>query len=212
MMKALCLFISLVSFINTFSQPKRSWTRKGYEPGYIITNNNDTLYGYLKDRTSLPFGKLYNNVRVKSHERGLTGGYSPYEINKYCINNQCFISMWYKEESFFLNFDYYALEGEGEKRFMKVIVDGYLSLYHKEYIDGEDGYVSYIPYFKREDEYVLQRATQGILGLKKKQLSLYFKDCPSLIEKMNNNEFTTSLELVNYYNQWIEDNHRLSPD
>ena len=203
-----CLFI----FCNAYAQPKKSWVKKGYKPGFIITNEQDTLHGYLKDRTTPPFMKLYKNVRMKSHDRGVSGGYSPNEISGYCIKGHCFKSMWYHEESFFFNTTYYSLEGEGEKIFMRIIIDGYLSLYHKEYLDADNNYLQYISFFKRKDEYRLQRATQGILGLKKKQLSLYFKDCPSLIEKMNNNEFTTSLELVNYYNQWIEDKHRLNPD
>ncbi len=212
MVKYFYFIFCLVIFCNAYGQPKKSWVKKGYKSGYIIRNEQDTLYGYLKDRTSPPFIKIYKNVRMKSYERGVTGGYSPYEISGYCLSGECYTSMWYNEESFFFNTSFYSLEGEGEKVFMKVIVDDYLSLFHKEYTDEDNGYVNYISFFKREDEYEFQRASQGILGLKKKQLTLYFKDCPLLIEKMNKNEFTTPHELVNYYNQWIKDNHRLSSD
>ncbi len=202
MLKSTFIFFFAFLCINAYSQtePRNAWLRKGYQAGYIITSEGDTLYGYLKDRTPPPFGKRYGNVRVKSYERGITGGYSPYEISQYCIKGDCFKSMWYHEESFFFNVSYYSLEGEGEKIFMKVIVDDYLSLYYKEYIDEDNSYVQYIPFFKREDEYHLQRATQGLLGLKKKQLSLYFKDCPELVSLIQEHKITSPTAVASYYN------------
>ena len=50
------------------------------------------------------------------------------------------------------------------------------------------------------DEPSFVRVTQGILGLKKKRLTEYFRDCPELIYKIENGELKDPVEIANFYN------------
>lgn len=50
------------------------------------------------------------------------------------------------------------------------------------------------------------RATQGIFGLKKKLLSNYFKECPELVEKINNKKMKSVEDVLTFYNTWYEEN------
>jgi len=43
------------------------------------------------------------------------------------------------------------------------------------------------------------RATQSILGLKKKLLSEYFDNCPALVEKINEPEIRTPEDVLMYH-------------
>ena len=87
-----------------------------------------------------------------------------------------------------------------------MIVTGYLSYYHWEYIDAESGYTDYVDLYKRKNDLYFVKVTQGILGLKKKSLKEYFQDCPTLAAKSGNREIKSPIEVVNYYNSWNEEN------
>ena len=197
----LLVFIFFIS-LPGYGQREQRWLRKGYQPGYIITHKDDTSHGYLMDRTSPPFMKLFGKVRLKSNTRGLSGRFGPYQIKKYCISNQCYVSIWLDKETFFFRENYFSIEGRGRKVFLKVIFDDYLSLYHLEYLDQESSTVHYTDFFKRDDETSMVRVTQGIFGLKKKLLSEYFNDYPLLVEKINNKEITDPVEVAAFYNRW----------
>jgi hypothetical protein len=93
---------------------------------------------------------------------------------------------------------------QGRKVFLKVISNNSaLHYYHLEQVDGDNGFVDYVPLFKKQNSNELVRVTQGILGLKKKRLSEYFSDCPELVEKINNGELKTPTEILNFYNDWV---------
>lgn len=169
-----------------------------YEPGYIILNNNDTIYGNIKDRTD---DKLFNKIRFRQ-ENKKTDRYSAYDIKGYKKGIYSFESLWYKEETEFLRFHYFNRGGYGEKVFLKVLVKGELSCYAKEYIQDDNFYLDYFELFKRDGENKFERATQGLFGLKKKRLTRYFFDCPNLVKKINNNSIKNPLDVVTYYNEF----------
>ena len=167
-----------------------------YEPGYIILNNNDTIYGSIRDRTDY---KLFDKIRFRQENRK-TKRYSAYDIKGYKKGIYSFESLWYKEESEFFRFAYLNRKGYGKKVFLKVLVKGELSCYAKEYVDDDNFYFDYFELFKQNGENKFQRATQGMFGLKKKRLTRYFFDCPNLVNKINNNSIKSPLDVVTYYN------------
>jgi len=167
-----------------------------YEPGYIILNNNDTIYGSIRDRTDY---KLFDKIRFRQENRK-TKRYSAYDIKGYKKGIYSFESLWYKEESEFFRFDYLNRKGYGKKVFLKVLVKGELSCYAKEYVDDDNFYFDYFELFKQNGENKFERATQGMFGLKKKRLTRYFFDCPNLVNKINNNSIKSPLDVVTYYN------------
>ena len=179
--------------------------QKDYQTGYIITNNNDTLTGKVKDRKSPPFGKLYKKIHFKRN-KGFKRKYNPQQIIAYKQGDNQFESLWIDISQNIFKQKYTSVPDFGEKSFLKVIVKGYLTYYHWEFQDYESEYIDEISLYKRMDEPYFARVTQGIFGLKKKRLAEYFQDCPELINKIENGELRNPVEIAIFYNNWKEYN------
>ena len=170
-----------------------------YEPGYVILNNNDTIYGQIRDRKE---NDLFDKIRLRQENKKVKR-YSAYDIKGYKKGLESFESLWYKEETEFFRLDYYSRENYGKKVFLKVVLKGDLiSCYAKEYFVDDNDYLDYFELFKREGETRFERATQGLFGLKKKRLAHYFDDCLDLVNKINNNSIKYPLDVVSFYNQF----------
>lgn len=174
---------------------------QAFEPGYVVLNSNDTLHGYVKDRND---GALFKKIRFKD-KRGKVRRYSAEHLLGYKAGISIYESLWYAEESQFFRFDYYSKPGYGKKTFLKVLIKGTLSCYAREFIDDDNDFLDQFELFLRNGDTTMQRATQGIFGLKKKRLTNYFWDCPSLIEKIKNLSITKPLDVVTYYNTFCGD-------
>jgi hypothetical protein len=174
----------------------------GFAPGFIVKNNGDTLRGAIIDRSTPPYEKKYKKIRSKGS--GIVSGrYSARKIEKYCIGGDCYQSLWMYSQQKFVKETHISQHGKGDKVFMKVVVDGYLSLLYYEFNDAESHKIDYIPFFKRKDEAELIRVTQGIFGLKKQLLSRYFADCPDLVVKIEKGEIKSPGEIAEYYNSIV---------
>lgn len=196
--------INFFVFLFVFVCPFFVVAQKGYEPGYIITNSNDTIKGFVKDRKPPPFGKLYPKIHFKnSHQKRK---YSPNQILGYKQGDRAFESLALQSNGYLINENYIINPDIDEKQFLKVDLRGYLTLYQMEITDPDSDYIDQIPLFKRSDENFLQRVTQGMFGLKKGKLMAYFEDCPVLFDKIENNELKTPLEIATFYNAWKTEN------
>lgn len=197
--------ITLISFICLlFSLSVHA--QKGYEIGYIITNSNDMLVGLVKDRKQPPFGELYKKVFFKKKHKKKK--YRPNQIIAYKQGVREFESVWIDVSSHLINEKYTSVSNRGEKEFLKVIEKGYLTYYQREFEDSESDYIDYIDLFKRENENFLIRVTQGVFGLRKKSLIAYFSDCTALVNKIENNELKTPIEITRFYNSWKLNLHK----
>lgn len=174
--------------------------QKDYEKGFVITNSNDTLVGLVKDRKQPPFGKLYKKVYFKKKHKKKKHG--PNQIIAYKQGEREFESMWIDVSSHLINEKYTSSPNRGEKEFLKVIEKGYLTYYQREFEYSDSDYIDQISLFKRADENSFVRVTQGVFGLRKKSLITYFNDCPELVEKIENNELKTAIEITRFYNSW----------
>ena len=77
-------FIPLLFFIsnNVLSQ------KKGYSDGYIVTKENDTIYGFVKNKQGTSSHKLVNFL----DSVGKKTKYRAYELKAYTKNNTVFRS------------------------------------------------------------------------------------------------------------------------
>jgi hypothetical protein len=169
-----------------------------FERGYIVLNNNDTLYGVVKDRND---GTLFEKIRFKDN-RGKVKRYTADDLLAYKVGINTYESLWYAEENEFLKFNYYSRPGYGRKVFLKILAKGHLSCYAKEFMYDDNNFIDQFELFLRDGEKTMARATQGIFGLKKKRLSNYFWDCPILVKKINHDSINTPLNVVSYYNEF----------
>jgi len=198
---------SVILIFIYFLFPVKSYSQGFYVQGYVVTNNNDTLYGYVKDRDPVPYGSIYNKVRFKDNPKAFFAKkYSPDDIFAYKCGEFIYESLWYKIETNFIFEEYKSIPGFGEKKFFKVILKDYLSYYQLEYNDSESNYVDAIDLFKRQDDNYFVKVTQGIFGLKKNKLMAYFRDCPELAGKIQSKQITNPLDVAIYYNTWKQQN------
>lgn len=194
------IIISIICFSNL-----QLFSQKGYYNGYVITNSNDTIFGLIKDRKEPPFGKIYKKIQVKADQKQFFAKkFSANEISEYKINNSLYESHWYYSYYNLFNEEIKSINGLGKKVFLKVITKDYLSYYQLEYYDSETDTFETIDLFKRQNEDYFVKATQGIFGLKKKKLSIYFQDYPELAYKITTKQIKTPSEVVYYYNYWYK--------
>jgi hypothetical protein len=202
-MGKIILFVAFIYIsLTCLGHENKTNSKKGYSSGFIVTNDNDTLTGLIKDRTAPPFTKIYKRIRLK--DGGLfPKKFSPSKIRKYCTAEGCYESIWLDVERVFFRETYHSRSGRGEKVFMKMALDGFLSLYYLEFIDGDSGNLDYIELLKRKDEEYLIRVSQGIF-LRKQALIDYFHDCPELAERIERNEIKTPGDIVRFYNSALK--------
>lgn len=187
----LTAFFLLLMADGLYAQP-------GYVPGYIILENNDTLYGKIKDRNTFS-GNIFRKIRFKKKGERVKR-YTAHDILGYYNGEHTFESVWYYEESEFLTSYYYSKPRYGQKVFLIKTITGPLNLYAKEFTHDDNSYMDSFPFFKREGDDYFVRATQGIFGLKKKKLARYFSDCPSLVNKIQEGAIKRAYEVADYYN------------
>lgn len=171
---------------------------QSYEPGYIILKSNDTLHGMVRNRKD---GMLLEKIKFKNI-RDKTKRYSAEELLGYKAGIHTYEALWFAEDNALFKFNYYNRPDVCKKVFLKVMAKGALNCYAKEFIHDDNDYPDQFELFQRQGETTFERATQGIFGLKKKRLSHYFRDCPTLVEKINNRSLKTPLEVVAYYNMF----------
>ncbi len=176
--------------------------QKDFQSGYVVTKENDTLIGLVRDRKEPPFGKLYKKIIFKKGRKKKKFG--PEEINAYKRGDNHFESLWIQDNTYPFQGKYLSKPNYGSKEFLKVIEKGYLSYYHWEFEDSESDYIDAIGLYKREEEDSFARVSQGIFGLKKKYLAKYFRDYPDLVSKIEYGELKDPVEIVKIYNLWKE--------
>ena len=174
--------------------------QKSFIDGYIITKQQDTIHGTIKDRSNGYNTRLYKKIRFRSAMSPFTKRLSPYEIKGYCKETVCFESHWVERRQNFLKTEFVNTPGSGKKVFLKVIVKGKLTLYHWEFVDDMSDTPDFVELFKRANDDYFVRASQGVLGLKKKLLSNYLQDRPDIVEKINNGDIKTAREIAEAYN------------
>ncbi|WP_350286687.1 hypothetical protein [uncultured Croceitalea sp.] len=183
-MYATKLKVFLVFSIMSLGIAHYGFGQQDYEEGYIVTDKNDTVYGQVSDRKTGPFSKIYKRIRFRG--KGLKKQFSPKKILAYKKGGETFRSMLL----------------DGENHFFKVISKGYVSHYVYELQEQGEQLVQEIDYLQKQGNGDLVRATQGILGIKRKKLAQLFYDCPKLVEKINNKDLKSVSEIVTFYNLW----------
>lgn len=197
MLKQLNAYLLLILF--GFMLLPLQGQNKSYSPGYIITLEGDTVAGWVKDRSTGMFPELYSRIRFKAENSAFRKKYSPDQILAYASSDQIYESLPLWEESDFFKFRYHVSEGS-ERIFLRVILKSdVLTYYHWEYIQDENGYLDYIPLFYRIGSDQMVRITQGVLGLKRKRLIEYFRDCQVMCAAIAEKELNEITDVYYFY-------------
>lgn len=184
----------LILFLNGLEAQK-----KGYEPGYVITLEGDTLPGWIKDRSPEPFVELYRRIRFRPRGKRGTRKYGPGQIRGYAMGGRLYEAVALREETAFFRFRYY-MDPQADPVFLQVIRrNGPLTWYHREFVYDDNHYLDFYPLFHRRGSRELVRVTQGILGLKRKRLIEYFRACPDLVQALAEDRVATPQEVFQFY-------------
>ncbi|MGD1891467.1 MAG: hypothetical protein ACFB15_12850 [Cyclobacteriaceae bacterium] len=175
----------------------------GYQPGYVVLANGDTLSGLVMDRKETIIGtELLSKIRFKPTDRKRRKKYRPHQLISYQVGNATYASHPIRPKGISLLDAYYEIDpAEGEWTFLRVVRRGNLTHYQKEWVDEDDSSGEAAEFFRKTNVQFLVRATQGIFGRKRKNLIKYFQDCPSLQQKIKEKAFTYPSEVTDYYNQ-----------
>lgn len=188
------LILILLAFAITSAQAQK----KDYFQGYIIDQDGQLIEGWVKDRTSGTFPRLYARIHFKA-QKGDKRKYGPDDILAYSIDGQLYESARVAEAAEFFRFSYPVNEGN-DAVFLKLVArEADLTYYHWEYIDGESSYIDFIPLFYRDGFNEMVRVTQGLLGLKRNKLAAYFSDCPDLANYILAKQLNDTYEVFEYY-------------
>jgi hypothetical protein len=185
------LIVFFLISLNLFAQ-------RDYEEGYIVTPTNDTLFGKIRDRETGAFPRILKKIRFKEDNSRFRKKYTASQIMGYKTGNRVYESIGIKPESIFFR-TRYLLTDTYKKEFVRVMHKGKLNYYHWEYADSESNTLEYFPLFHIEGRAEMVRATQGLLGLKKKALSEYFSGCPALVQRINEREIRTPEDVIEFF-------------
>jgi len=177
--------------------------QKNYAPGYVVLTSGDTLRGQVMDRRETFIGtELLTKIRLKPEGGGLRRKYRAKKLLAYRTNDNIYERHQLRSKGVSLLDAYYEIvPNDGEPVFLRVVSRGKLSHYQWEWVDEDNDHIDAADYFRKADELLLVRATQGVFGLKRKNLTEYFQDCPSLQEKIQQRAFKYPSEVADYYNQ-----------
>ena len=177
--------------------------QKNYVPGYVVFTSGDTLRGQVMDRRETFIGtELLTKIRFKP-ESGGRRKYRAKRLLAYQAGNNVYERYYVRSKGISLLDAYYEIvPSDGAQVFLRVVSRGKLNHYQWEWVDEDNGTIDAADYFRKGNEPLLVRATQGVFGLKRKNLVKYFLDCPSLQEKIQQKVFKYSFEVADYYNQY----------
>lgn len=168
-MKAVYILISL--FISSIS-----FAQSDFRPGYIISSENDTLYGFIDFRSD-----IRNSLQCTFHsDNGEKTVYHPFAIKGYRFTNgKYYISKWVKNQT-----------SETVPLFVEYLVDGEKDLFYYRSTEGNNYLINYndstlvlLPFQKKtnmkDGRYYGVQSTQHIGFLKS-----YFEDAPELYHQI----------------------------
>jgi len=170
---------------------------------YIILRTGDTIVGTIKhiDESGIS-SKYYKKIRV-INARDRQKKYKRKDVSKFKSNGYTYEAFWLNQSSdkiVLFNPRYYIDSQEGELHFLKIITEGALNHYELEWFEQGESGINWMDLLKKEDDQFLLRASQGLFGLKRKVLKNYFRDCPKLIEQINNKQLNNVAAVVDFYN------------
>jgi hypothetical protein len=100
-----------------------------------------------------------------------------------------------------INPRYDISQKKGKLYFLKLLQAGRPSHYQLEWIGQGETSISSMDLLKKDTDTFFIRATQGLLGLKRKVLSSYLADCPDLSVQIEDRSINSVQEIIDFYNR-----------
>lgn len=147
----------------------------GYNNGFIVKNNNDTLYGLIKNRNLNPYFYSYTEIKFKTDEKAKVEIFTPDSVKAYTVGDSWFVTKYLSQKK--------------KLFFYEIIVEGYVSFYELKLKNFKND-VFYAVLSKQNDENELAFAELDMFYPFKKRMMEFFKDAPALCNKIRNGIYT----------------------
>lgn len=170
---------------------------------YLVLNTGDTLLGeveHVDERGASP--EYFRKIRF-TNTNGKRFKYRRENVSAFRISHVDYEGFWLSQSSekiVLVNPRYDITSQEGEQYFLRLIKKGPLSHYHLEWYDQGDAGLNWMDLLRKKGDPFFIRATQGILGLKRKVLTYYFQDCPDIRQQIQLKQLNEVEQVVDFYN------------
>ena len=148
----------------------------GFHQGYIVTLDNDTIKGFVKNLNSFPY-RILTNIKFKSSNKAKVWTYEPSQLKSYKIINDLYESRRLNSIPIFVR-----LVASGNVNLYEITTSG---MYNNP-TGGSYMRKSTSHYLKRKDEDNLFKIAGPHF---KERLCNYFNDAPSICQKIMNGEY-----------------------
>jgi hypothetical protein len=195
------LLIVLLTYQFAFSQEK-------YIPGYVIKNNNDTLYGFVDYRN---WEKNPDMVKFKKNIEDAPISFNPIDITEFKVDGENYVSGIINTEISPTQTDKLIEDPQinikVDTTFLQTLFKGEKSLFYYKNSNGRENFyikqdtefdlLVYKRYIKRQDGKPVITEYRKYLG----QLTLYLNDCGTIKSKLDNVSYNQKslIELFQYY-------------
>jgi|GEM_PF-3150821 len=191
MMRILPILISLAGLflLNSCSQ-------KAFQTGYVVTNDQDTLYGKVADRNVEANPAMLPKVILKPNKGGKRK-FTPEEAQAYRMGGVDFHSVTLELAPTKLS---KLTQPSVTQQFLRVVEPGFVTLYAQDFVDFEGPYYDEVDYLKREDQMTFQRINMIAY---RRQVRKVFFDNPEIIAEIKAGKwrYRRVVELVRTYNE-----------
>ncbi|MEQ8476051.1 hypothetical protein [Fulvivirga sp.] len=201
-LKKTSIFMLLV-----FSVYATSFAQSAITEDFLVLNSGDTLHGsveYINSKRVSP--EFYKKIRV-TDENGKRRQFKQKDVSAFKADGKVFESYWLSQSSdkiTLVNPKYDIDPENGAQYFLRLIRKGELSHYQWEWWEQGESTLMWMDLLRKKEDQFFIRATQGLLGLKKKVLTDYFMNCPDLKERIEKKELDEVWQLVDFYNNNCE--------
>ena len=183
------------------------WPQLNYEPGTVTLRSGQVIEGNVANMRQGLRDELLPRIRIKEPGRLRARKLKPRQIMEYTMGERRFLSLRVRRNNSIFQ-ESYTVNSGNEYMIFELERTGHLNILLAYFLD-DDLWIQSAPYFMKEDDDLIVRATQGIFGLKRKLLADYFAECPQLVELIQEKKITTPREVAIYYNEWVE--NQLNP-
>ncbi|SIT02597.1 hypothetical protein [Belliella pelovolcani] len=199
--KLTCLLLALMLSIS-LAIGQTGKQGYNYTEGTVTLKNGKVISGEVANVKHGFRDQFLESVRVKPSGKGPVKKYKPHKISGYTMGERQFVSWRVKRNNALLK-EMYAIDAGRNYKIFEVQLAGQLSIYLDYFVD-DDLQIHTAPFFLKENDLVMVRATQGMFGLKRQLLSTYFFDCPPLVKLIQEKRINTVEEVARYYNHYHE--------
>jgi len=190
----LLILLLVILFVMNFNT---SYSQENFLPGYVISSNGDTIRGLIDYRN---WDRNPTEISFRETEVSGIENFKPTDIRSFLVQDEIYVGAIVQTEispRAVNNLDYEpGFKYQTDTAFLQTMVEGEKSLYFYKsptrldnyyiVVEGKFELLEYKQYLRDQGGTSLKLENNRYLG----QLSVYFKDCPSIAAKIQTTNYS----------------------